>query len=221
MKVKLVLACLVLLTISCVVVLAVAQVSSAQLVGESSGDMDTAHIDTNLVTIYSNLGPPRDKYICCNNSSDSNWLVLGPDSYWGASENVAMPFTTGKASATVTEIQIALLWDGYGTNNAEVVLASSAPSGAPGKPLASWDVQHMPTEGTCCTLVTVKSNPGVMLKANTQYFVVAKTDSKSTTAYVAWNNTYNLVRGPFYYDEAGAGWTPYDSYLSAFAVYGK
>jgi hypothetical protein len=216
MKLKLVLACIVLLTISRGAVLAAAQVSSAEFVGESSGDMDTAHIDTKLVTIYSNLGPPRDTYNCCN-----GYFIAGPDSHFNVAAWMAIPFTTGKASATVAEIQIALSWNGYGTSNAEVVLASSTSSGAPGKALASWDVQHLPTQGTCCTLVTVKSKSGVRLKANTQYFVIAKTDSKSTTAYDIWNLTYNGISGPFYYNQAGRGWKLYSRSLSAFAVYGK
>ena len=207
-----VLACIAILTIACGTLLA-ADAHPERAITVGSGIVHPGHIEAKLKTIYTNLGSSTDAYYSAN-----GWLVAGSSSALGHIQWIGMSFSPTK-KATATEIQIALLYDNSGTNAAEVVLAADS-SGLPGKTLASWDVKNLPTFGTCCKLITVKSKKGVKLAAKTQYWVIGQTDSKSDTSYDTWNYTYNETTGGFAYN-VGSGWLAYDSDLSAYGVFGK
>jgi hypothetical protein len=170
-----------------------------------------------LKKIFSNLGSKTDAY------DDTNgYLVEGPTNpVTAAYQWIADPFTP-KKNSTVKEIQIALVYEGSGTNTAEVAVYSDA-SGLPGKILAKWNVKNLPTAGTCCTLVTVKSKTGLKVKKGTQYWVVGQTDKASTTTYGAWEFVWNDAVGPIAFIGTATSnvWTAYTAGpAQAFAVYG-
>ena len=118
------------------------------------------------------MGSKTDTY-----DDTDGYLVEGPTNpATGEYQWIADPFTPKKAS-TVTEIEIALVYLGSGTNNAEVALTDV--KGLPGKALETWNVKNLPTSGTCCKLVTVKSKKGIKVKKGKQYWVVGMTDKAS------------------------------------------
>jgi hypothetical protein len=170
-----------------------------------------------LKKIFSNLGSKTDAY-----DDTQGYLVEGPTNpTTGEYQWIADPFTP-KKNSTVTEIQIALVYEGAGTNNAEVALYSDA-AGLPGKALAHWNVKNLPASGTCCTLIKVTSKKGVKIKKGKQYWVVGMTDKASTTAYAAWDFVWNDAVGPIaFIGTATSGvWTSYTAgSTQAFAVYG-
>jgi hypothetical protein len=170
-----------------------------------------------LKKIFSNLGSKTDTY-----DDTDGYLVEGPTNpATGEYQWIADPFTPKKAS-TVTEIEIALVYLGSGTNNAEVALYSDV-KGLPGKALETWNVKNLPTSGTCCKLVTVKSKKGIKVKKGKQYWVVGMTDKASTTAYDAWDFVWNDAVGPiaFIGTATNGVWTSYTSGpTQAFAVLG-
>lgn len=170
-----------------------------------------------LKTIFSNLGNKTDAYDYSN-----GWDVLGPDSNLGESQWIAMPFTPKKA-ATVTKIEIAVTWAHSGADAFNLVLAADD-AGLPGQALYSWDLKQMPDfgYGGCCTLDVGKYAMGVELKANTQYWVVAQTDSRSIYSRDVWNWVWTDNVGPMAGNVGGAGWQLFNNgNLCAFAVLGQ
>jgi hypothetical protein len=207
------LACIAILTIACGTMMAADRLPD-RAITVGAGVIHPMPVEKKpwFKTLYTNLGSSTDAYYSTN-----GWLVAGSASALGHEQWIAMPVTLS-GNHTLNEIEIALTYDNSGTNAAEVVFAADS-SGLPGKTIKSWDVKNLPTFGTCCTLVVVKDKKGIKLKANTQYWVIGQTDSKSADAYDSWDYTYNLVTGNFAYN-IGSGWTSYDSDLSAFALRG-
>jgi|HubBroStandDraft_6_1064221.scaffolds.fasta_scaffold177623_1 hypothetical protein len=170
-----------------------------------------------LVKLFSNLGPKGDTY-----DDTQGYLVEGPTNpVTGDYQWIADPFTP-KKNSTVTEIEIALAYEGDGTNNAEVALYSDV-KGLPGKALESWNVKNLPAADTCCKLVKVTSKKGIKIKKGKQYWVLGLTDKASTTAYDGWDFVYNDAVGPiaFIGTATNGVWTSYTAGpTQAFAVYG-
>jgi len=201
------------LTLVCGTPFAAGQRLPDREVNLASGDIQPNVVNNaKLKTIYSNLGSKTDTY-----DDTGGWAVDGPKSAEGK-EWIAMPFTP-KANATVTQIQIAVHYDGLGTNGFNLVLAADD-YGLPGKTLHSWDLKNLPYRGTCCKLETAKYAEGVKLTKGKQYWVVARTDSKSAEAVDGWSYTWNDSTGPNAFN-VGKGWYYINDQLCAFAVQGK
>jgi len=85
-----------------------------------------------------------------------------------------MPFTPKQNShATMLQAAIGLF---AGTNQFELGLFTDE-NGVPGTSLATVTVTDAPPADSCCKLVSANlGTPGITLTANTQYWVVAKTD---------------------------------------------
>ena len=103
-----------------------------------------------------------------------------------------------------------------------MVLAADA-SGVPGKSLHSWDfVKNLPNFDTCCKLDTAKYAEGVVVEKGKQYWVVARTDSKSTDAYDVWCSVWNDSMSKSGEYNVGSGWQSVgEGWVLAFAVQGK
>jgi hypothetical protein len=163
-----------------------------------------------LVTIYSNLGSSTDAY------DDINaWLVTGPNSSFGESQWIAMPFTP-KANSTVTKIKIAVE-NGGGTNGFTLCFGYPNPATC----IRTWEVKHLPPAGTCCRLDVVNVRPGIKVKKGKQYWIVAMTDSTNADALDSWPFTWNDSMGSFAYNINNQGWTANNGNLSAFGVFGR
>ena len=211
--------CLTVLTLACGTLFAADQRLPEIAIVVASGDIHpNVGNDAGLKTIFSNLGSKTDAYY-----DAEGYYIAGPNHGSYYAQWVAVAFTPVHA-ATATQIQIAVEW--YGLQNStkgfELVLAADA-SGLPGKSLHSWDVKkNVPNFGTCCKLDTATYAKGIKLKKGKQYWVVAKTDSKSTDTVDVWDYTWNEQRGNIASTDPNLGrWVvTADQVLPAFAVQG-
>jgi hypothetical protein len=143
------------------------------------------------VTIFSNLGPSSTNLYFTGASFETalgGFCIVGaegadPDACGRkVSETwLALPFTPKQNShATVLQAAIGLL---VGTNQFKLALFSDD-KGTPGTALATVTVTDAPPAHTCCELVTGKlATPGIALKANTQYWLVAITDDVNAPSF--------------------------------------
>ena len=170
--------------------------------------------DPGLVKIHSNFGKSTDAY-----DDGISWGITGNENpLWGRG-SLAMPFTP-KASATATEVLIALGYLGGGTNDGVISLNADA-NGAPGEALKTWRVGHFQQEGNCCQLVALRDQAGIQLQAGTQYWIVAGTGPHSKASY-EWNFVWNDAQGKvaFLNGNTNDQWLPYHDNVAAFGVYG-
>jgi uncharacterized repeat protein (TIGR03803 family) len=167
-----------------------------------------------LKTIYSNLGSKTDTY--SDKAEGAAW-IFGPNGGRGGPQWIAEPFTP-KANATITQIQVAIQYYS-GPNGFNLVLAADA-KGLPGKSLHSWDLTNLPYWPSCCELDTATYAKGVKVEKGKQYWVVAKTDSKSEDSFVEWDCNWKNTQGNQGIYQ-GAGWAIRSYCFSAFAVRGK
>jgi hypothetical protein len=137
------------------------------------------------VTIFSNLGPSSTN-LYFTGAPDNGDCIVGADKLASpspcgrkATETwLAMPFTPAKNShATMLQAAVGFF---DGTNQFELALFNDD-NGVPGTALATVTVTDAPLApangGVCCGLATASlGSPGIALTANTQYWVVAKTD---------------------------------------------
>jgi len=150
------------------------------------------------ITVYNNFGP--------GNAYDPNngWTESGAGSLTGFNSLQAMAFTnTTGQNIALTQIDIA---DGFISGNNSMVLSLYADngSGAPGALMESWLVTSLPSFGTCCTVDTVTSSPGVILSNGGTYWISAASDSQSWEAW-NWNTTSASGQGSISTDD-GATW---------------
>jgi hypothetical protein len=138
--------------------------------------------DAALVKIYDNIGTayPKGEYWCCEGAT-----VFGPTAITGEPEYWEASAFTPSANYTVSKIEVAV---GYveGFNGLVIGLYSDA-SGVPGKAIKTWPVTNLGDFGSCCTVSTAKDSAGTPVTSGTQYWVVVKTNSKSSTTFAAWN----------------------------------
>ncbi|HXM59435.1 MAG TPA: choice-of-anchor R domain-containing protein [Terriglobales bacterium] len=138
--------------------------------------------DEGLVKIYGSLATayPKALYWCCEAYSISgpNFGPYTPE-YWEAAA------FTPSADHTVTKVEVAVNY-GEGYNGVVVGLYADA-SGVPGKAIKTWFVTGLPTGGTCCTVMEAKDSAGIPVTAGTQYWIVLKTNKKSSNTFAAWN----------------------------------
>ncbi len=157
----------------------------------------------NLKTIFSNLGSKTDAYDASN-----GYFVSGPNNTLNAQkQDLAVPFTP-KANGTVTVIEFALQYYGYGFNGAHVEIAADS-SGVPGSALSTQDIQNFGDFGSgCCVLKSVHLKHTVSVKKGVQYWVVATTDRKCSSDSVnTWDFVWNDAAGSFAFQQDNGGWT--------------
>lgn len=166
------------------------------------------------IVVFSNLGPVGDVYY-----DVKGWDVTGPKGPSQDKQWVAMSFTP-EANVSVTSLQLAIGYRLSGENGVVVQLASDA-EGLPGTPLHTWGAQNLPTFGTCCQLVTIEVSPGIPLTAGIQYWVVARTNSKTVFTYDGWAWNWQQAQGTFaFFLGLNGGWKLSLGAIPAFAVYG-
>ena len=139
------------------------------------------------VTIFSNLGPSSTNlyFIGVSILGSNGECIIGADkltlNFCGRHTGetwLAMPFTPQKNShATMLQAAVELF---DGTNQFELALFNDD-NGTPGTALATVTAAAVPRGpnggAVCCELATASlGSPGIALTANTQYWVVAKTD---------------------------------------------
>jgi hypothetical protein len=148
----------------------------------------------------------------------------------GASRTLADLFTVaGSGTEAVTEIDLGVAI----TGNSAVVQPFAVSiwtdnSGVPGTqiPNAYWRLStgSPPCNVglTSCPLVSISGISGVTLTGGTQYFLLLEPVNLNDSSYVGWfGNTQSVVGEEAVSADGGASWfSPYTSYLDAFAVLG-
>jgi hypothetical protein len=138
--------------------------------------------DAGLVKIVDNLGAayPKGEYWCCEGAT-----IFGPTAASGAPEFWEAAAFTPTADHTVAKIEVAV---GFveGTNGVVLTINKDA-SGVPGTVIKSFQLSGLPTFGSCCTIEKVSLSAGIPVKANTQYWIVLKTNAKESNTWAAWN----------------------------------
>lgn len=168
--------------------------------------------DATLATIFSNLGTGGNVYNCC-----TGYTISAVGSIIGQQNWIAEAFTPAN-NATVTKVKVAV---GYvtGANGVTFGLAKDK-NGIPGGLLKSWSKTGLPAFGSCCTLLTGKDAAGIPVKAGVQYWVVVKTNAKTSDTWDAFNWSNSGV-GTLA-NNTGSGWVNLGSGTqSAFAVLGN
>jgi hypothetical protein len=177
------------------------------------------HVDGDVRTpagmskVFSNLGPKGSSY-----DNSNGWLILGPDSAFGQQQWVGYPFTPAK-TVTATYAKAALGWFESGPNQAMVSIYSDA-NGVPGKPLVNkWAGNLQDYTDPCCDAIKNLPLKPTVLKANTQYWFVARTGPNQTQAEGVWFFATGDPTGNQAYSFDGVTWNLESVQESAFAVY--
>jgi hypothetical protein len=133
-------------------------------------------------TIFDNIGTayPKGTYWCCE-----GYTITGPTALSGFPEYWEAGAFTPKADRTVTKVEVAVGWV-EGTNGLVLSINDDA-SGVPGKAIKSWALSGLPNFGSCCMIEVKTDAAGIPVKANTQYWIVLKTNGKESTTWAAWN----------------------------------
>ena len=157
----------------------------------------------------------RKRYNCC-----LGYTISGPDSIVGAQNWVANGFAPGfDATATLVAVGI-----GYAAGTNGVTLAITEDNkGVPGKTLRRWQVAgRLATFPGCCSLLRVHAQPGIPLKAGTQYWLVVRTGASTSDTWDVWNLAYESSKiGPVSSND-GSGWKAQgNGQLAAFMVRGN
>jgi hypothetical protein len=122
---------------------------------------------------------PYGTYFCCFGNTVAAGGANFPFQTW-----VAVGFTPA-SNATVTEIKASVGTFGENSSGFELALYNDN-NGVPGTQLKGFHISSPPQYGTCCTLDVGKDNAGIPVTAGTQYWVVAKTDSKDVEFLGGW-----------------------------------
>ena len=114
--------------------------------------------------------------------------------------------TSGTGSLSVSQIDVAV---GYvsGTNSFHVDIYTDT-GGLPGSALASFTNLSSSTNfGTCCGLVTI-TEPGLMLSAGQQYWIVIGPTTTDSTTSEEWNlNSQDVIGSDVFSTDGGLTWT--------------
>ena len=166
-----------------------------------AAENDETSLPEGMVTIYSNLHSIMPTY-----DYTRGYYVAGPGS--GVGEHfLAMPFTP-KVDSHVKEIAVAMQWFGAGPNDVTIKLATGVPVPTTLVAGSTVTLSTLPTftKLDCCPLPTVNyGGAGISLTGGTQYWVVAVTNSASTTTEDIWCLVWNDAIGTFAYNH-GNGW---------------
>ncbi len=165
--------------------------------------------------IYDNFANyyPKGLYWCCYGG-----LLSGPNSTAGREVWQASGFTPSQ-SMTITSVSLALSYQSGNTTDL-LVSINADNNGVPGAVLQQWQVDSLPTFGTCCVVTT--STTGVAVTAGTPYWVVVSTEADSDFDG-AWgfDDQDQLDPIPNAYYTNGA-WTPFPAAMNfAVALYGQ
>jgi hypothetical protein len=196
--------------ICCMVVMVTPLALSAQSSSVSDPGSAVSSFDAGtagLVKIYSNLGPPHQRY-----DANRGWKIR--EYHW-----VAMPFTI-EADATITQIKIGIQHVSK-TNSFTLYLVEDAEGLPLGQVDGQWSLNHLPPVGSCCTLKVVNDSQGIKVQKGEKYWLVAGTDATNfqTTDQWAftWNHTHSndvaVLLAPLEWKAVHGG-------VSAFAIYG-
>ncbi len=167
------------------------------------------------ITIYSDLTPPPSMY-----RSQSGFSVSGP----GAGDSVvAAPFTAG-ASATVSNVVLALGHYGTKANDPITVALLSDSSGQPGTVLATLTQQGtIPPGNSSGGLVTFTCGTCTHLAGGTAYWLAAFQTTQNVDQF--WYLSFFGGRGSVLYNYAGSLTGPWTSAppntITAFQVNGS
>ncbi len=164
-----------------------------------------------LKTIFTNLGPSAtDDY-----NDTTGYYVLGPTNSVGDSEQwIGLPFIPA-ANSHVTQLQAAI---GSISGTSVVTLALYTDNaGVAGTQLASGLSTHIPLFGACCQLVAV-TIPSTVVKAGTQYWIVATSDDTKGPDFTGVWQASNS--GTISYNEALGGWAAFSTNTPAGAAKG-
>lgn len=163
--------------------------------------------------IYNNLSNyPLGVYWCC-----TGYTISGPNSIIGATYADAMPFTPS-ANGTVNKIAVAVGWV-TGANAVTVSLNADA-GGVPGAVIGKFDLNGLPSFGSCCVVESKSSSKGASVTAGTQYWVVVQTTSGGTDTWAAWNDndTNQTIQPTAFYNNGS--WLPSSGIVGGMAVLG-
>jgi hypothetical protein len=170
----------------------------------------TPSLPAGLVRIYGNLGQSGQTY-----NANSGPGILGRDvSGQPLPQAVATAFTpTAQHVVQVIEVGVTYV---QGTNGI-VVSLNEDNNGVPGNRLGAQTFTNLPVFGSCCTL-QIARQPGILVKANTQYWVVVAPLASDT--YCVWNDNYRGIQGTWAND-TGQGWHSSFQVLGSLAVFGQ
>jgi len=164
--------------------------------------------------IYSNFGP-GDTY-----DAGEGWIEAGIDQDVLAPYIAAMPFTPAKATYILTQLDLALSYDGAGPNALTVELCQND-DGVPGKLIYSWYVTGLPAFGSSDSIVqTIPINPAqktILLKQGVQYWLIAV---PSINEAAVWNSTSVDVTATHAESYDGGPWFLETTIPGAFDVLG-
>jgi hypothetical protein len=188
----------------------------------------TPSSDAGLVTIFNNIGTayPKGSYWCCE-----GFTITGPTAISGFPEFWSAAAFTPSANQTITKIKVAV---GFveGTNGIVLALYNDA-SGVPGTRIQTFNLSGLPNFGSCCVVEVRTDATGIPVTGGTQYWIVLKTNSKTSNTWAAFNvnDTDQVDPAPAaQYCSADKGgscgsndkWTAFQSQPGlAFAVLGK
>jgi len=184
--------------------------------------------DRGLVTIFSNLATkyPNAVYIPLFGQQ-----INGTTFQANYPVNWAAGSFTPTANHTVTRIEIPLEL-GSGTNSVVLTLNRDN-AGLPGAVIKTWNVTDLPATGSCCGLKVVNDAAGIPVTQGQRYWIVVKSNSKDSNAYILWNDqTTNFVDDALFAhycsDDSGGTCDTNDAWYSnssllnpAFAVLGS
>lgn len=154
-----------------------------------------------LVTIYSNLNSVMPTY-----DYTKGYYIAGPASAVGQ-HWLAMPFKPA-ANSHVQKIELAMQWNSLGPNDVTIKIAKGATVPTTYVAGSATTLVALPkfTGADCCPLATVNyGGAGISLTGGTQYWVVAITNSASTTTEDIWCLVWNDAIETFAYNH-GHGW---------------
>lgn len=172
---------------------------------------------------FAQFAPEAGKKIYSNFNRDTahkydagGWSVVGPSTGFGE-QDMAMPFTP-EQDATVTKVNVAVSLMS-GTDGVSVGIYEDG-GAVPGPFLKRRTVDGLPAFGGCCAVVSAHFSPGVPVTAGTKYWVVVRTNTRTTDTYAVWHHNSAGVVGPFAYRRGGE-WLVFPSGTpSAFSVLG-
>ena len=190
--------CLTILSLCSVVFAAGPSVAKTQASQSKHVSNDAA---TGLKKIFSNFGPAGDLY-----DATTGYFVSGTDNGFNSQEQrIAIPFTPAK-NATITKVQLALQYYGFGVNGAVAAIYKDS-AGLPGKTLASKLLKGFDDFGTgCCDVANWKLATPLVVKKGVQYWVVANTNAKTHDSINTFDFVFDDAPGTFAFEQEGSGW---------------
>lgn len=153
---------------------------------------------TSLYTIFSNLGPPLDRY-----NRRNAMAIQGPKSGNGQSW-FAYAFTPN-SNAEVTKIEIGVRYV-EGTDEVSISLNEEDAFGLPGEALHTWNFKNLPPDWGCCQVEVAKATKGLRVTKGLRYWLVVFTNAKTQDSHDRWMANYREEAAPICARNTGSGW---------------